>query len=189
MPVVLGIDSSLTATGLCRIDVGGAYFDPSVWSGQCATVGAPPPTKDKSHRAMARRVNALVEVIEAAILDGIEGGKVDLIVLEALAFGARGAGVWVLPWLFGRIIELAERHDVPLIVVGTSQIKKYATGKGNADKDTTLLAVMKRWPEFEAKNNNETDATAAAVIGCHWLGYPLGEPTAYQIDVLDKISS
>src|SRR5690349_19503081 len=71
MPRVLGIDSSLTATGLARIDIG--EHDGDRWRAviATATVSAPKPTKDKSKRAMVRRVNALLDQIEPAF-EGVD---------------------------------------------------------------------------------------------------------------------
>lgn len=186
MPTILGVDTSLTGTGLCLIEVapGSAKDDLAGvlrrWSGQCVTVKAPKPTADKSKRAMARRVNALI----AQIRDVFAEDKPDLVSMEALAWGARGEGVWVLPWIWGEVIKLCEEFDVPLIIPATSQVKKYATGKGNAPKDAVVPAVLKRWPELDPANNNEGDAATAGAIGCHYLGFPLTEPTTFQADVI-----
>lgn len=191
MPTILGVDTSLTGTGLCLIEVapGSAKDDLAgvlrSWSGQCVTVKAPNPTADKSKRAMARRVNDLVEQIRWVFADD----RPDLVSLEALAYAAKGAGVWVLPWIFGRVLELCEEFDTQLIVPSTSQVKKYATGKGNAPKDAVAPAVLKRWSELDPSNNNEADAAVAGAIGCHYLGFPLTEPTTYQADVIAAIES
>lgn len=193
MPRILGIDTSLTGTGLARIDIAENDDSPvSKYSFEacCATVSAPKPNpKDKSKRAMARRVNALIAQIEPAIDCGdYEEPKVDLIAIESLAYGAKGASVWVLPWIFGRVLELAEKYDIPLIEVGTGQIKKYATGSGVADKSTVVIAVSKRWPEAEVKNDNESDAMTAGAVGCHYLGLPIvGTVTKYHDEVLAAI--
>lgn len=181
---VLGVDTSLTATGLCLIELPPTP-DLGNWVGQCVTVGAPKPTADKSKRAMARRVNDLVEQIRWVFDDD----RPDLVSMEALAWGARGEGVWVLPWIWGEVIKLCEEFDVPLIIPATSQVKKYATGKGNAPKDAVVPAVLKRWPELAPSNNNEGDAASAGAIGCHWLGFPLTEPTTFQADVVHAIES
>ena len=194
MPRVLGIDSSLTATGLCRVD----YLGPDSWEIETATVGAPKPTADKSKRAMARRVNALMRQIESAITGGGSERKLmfgggselpDLIAVESLAYGAKGDSAWVLPWIFGRVIELAEKHDIPMLVVGTTARAKFATGKGNADKDTVMLAAAKRWPEAQVSNNNEADALVVAAVGCYYQGWPIAEPTQYMAEVLLQVSS
>lgn len=184
MPRVLGIDTSLTATGLARVTVQGVDAD-GVAVGvdiATATVGAPKPGPDKSKKAMARRVNALIDQVEGAF-----DADIDLVAMEGLAYGAKGDSAWVLPWVFGRVVELAERHQRPLVIVGTTARAKYATGKGNADKDTVLLAAARRWPEAGLTNNNEADALIVAAVGCHYLGCPLTPPTNAQLDVLTKV--
>lgn len=191
MPRVLGIDTSLTGTGLARIDIveddNGPYLKYRA-DIDTATVSAPKPTTDKSKRAMVRRVNQLIEQIEQAITYEDDPLVPDLIAIEALAFGARGASVWVLPYVFGRTVELAEKYGIPLIEVGTGQIKKYATGSGTADKSTVVIAVSKRWPDADARNDNEADAMTAGAVGCHYLGYPIVENVAkYHLDVMAAI--
>ena len=176
---VLGIDPSLTATGLCWIDIDEHN---GFWAGEVSTVGAPPPGKDRSHRAMSRRVSALMELINNAVYN------CDLIAIESMAYSAKGATAYVLPWVWGRVIDLAEHYSIPVLVVGTSQVKKYATGKGNADKDQVLAAAIRRFPGLKITNNNEGDAAIIASVGCRYLGFPIdGKPTLAQLDVMKKI--
>lgn len=181
---ILGIDSSLTATGLARVDIG-SYGD-GAWNSSIsvATVGAPKPTKDKSKLAMVRRVNALLDQIEAAF-----DADVDAVGIEGLAFGARGEGAWVLPWVWGRCLELCERHGVPLTVVATSARAKFITGKGNADKDTVTLGVAKQLPHADVTNNNEADAVAVAAAVAQQLEHPILPVTQYRIDVVKALGN
>lgn len=184
MPRVLGIDQSLTATGLCRIDInqaghsGGPTFAADV---AVCTVSAPGP-KLKTKREYSRRVTAVVDQIEGAM----EG--VDLVAMEEIAYGAKGAAAWVLPWLFGRIIDLCERHDKKLIVVNTSCVKKYATGNGSAGKDRVMLSVANRWPDT-VHNNDEADALVCALVGCRHLGLPVDTVPKANLEFMGKISS
>jgi Holliday junction resolvasome RuvABC endonuclease subunit len=39
-----------------------------------------------------------------------------------------------------------------------SEIKKHATGKGNANKDAILKAARQRWPDVEIVDDNQADA-------------------------------
>lgn len=186
MPRVLGIDSSLTATGLCRVDIrendDGPVMKYRVDEIAVCTVSAPKPSpKDKSKRAMARRVNVLLDGIEAAL----EG--VDLVALEELAYGAKGESAWVLPWIWGEIIRLCERHNIALVIVNVSTVKKYATGKGNADKDTVLLATTRRYTDVVLTNNNEADAMVIAAIGCRYLGHPIDQVPKINLEFMDKL--
>jgi len=56
---------------------------------------------------------------------------------------------------------------VPLKALGVGAIKKFATGKGNADKETMVLAARRRWPEWkrEKYDHNEADARWIAELG------------------------
>ena len=189
---ILGVDTSLTGTGLARIDL--ATWPPSnpprqddelvVFTADTATVAAPGPTKDKSKRAMCRRVNALLDQIEWCFTDD---EKPDAMGIEALAYGAKGASAWVLPWIFGRVIELAEKYDVPLTVVSTAGRAKFATGKGNADKETVLLAAARAVPQAEVTNNNEADALIVGAVVCQRLGLPILPVTQYRRDVIEAL--
>lgn len=180
MPSIVGLDTSLTATGFCRINV--AQETGMYWT-DCLTIHAPPPGDDKSKLAMARRVNTLISRIEM----NLTREPVDLIVVEALAFAARGASSWVLPWVYGRVLELAVKHSYPLVTVATSARARYAAGTGKAGKDTVMLAAHKLWPSADVKNNNEADATILAAIGCHYSGIPICPETTYRKEVLNKV--
>ena len=174
---ILGLDTSLTGTGMALIDLATwppsnpprAEGEPVSYEAQVVTVRAPKPGKDKSKRAMVRRVNALIEQIEWVFKDD----KPEHVAMEALAYGARGEGVWVLPWIFGRALELCETYDVPVQVVATSARAKFATGKGNADKETVMMAAHKLSPEAGISNNNEADALILAAMGADAYGCPL----------------
>ncbi|QFP94628.1 RuvC-like Holliday junction resolvase [Mycobacterium phage LilMcDreamy] len=186
---ILGIDTSLTATGLARVDL--AVWPPSnpprqpvSFVADVARVGAPKPTKDKSKRAMARRVNSLIDQIEWCFA---HDEKPEHVGMESLAYGARGEASWVLPWVFGRVIELCEKYDVPLTVVATTARAKFATGKGTASKDQVLAAMIKQFPDADVSDNNEADALAVAAVVCHKIGLPILPVTKYRNEVIDGL--
>jgi len=184
MPRVLAIDSSLTGTGLARIDIGDYGEDRWAADIVTATVAAPGPGKDKSRRAMIRRVDRLIEQIDPAF----EG--VDHVGLETLAFSAGNSSAWVLAYVWGRVIELCERHDVPLTTVGTSQVKKFALGKGSGpgtDKDHVLAATIKAFPAVDLSSNNEADALIIGAAVCQQIEKPILPVTQYRLDVVAKL--
>lgn len=184
MPRVLGIDSSLTATGLARIDVSNTADDIASFDIVTATVGAGPPGKDKTKRAMTRRVCHLIDQIEPAF----EG--VDAVGIEGLAYSAGNSSAWVLAYVWGRVIELCERHDVPLTVVATSAVKKFAVGKGagpGTDKDHVLAAAIKLFPAADLDSNNEADAAIVGATVCQQLGLPILPVTQYRTEVMAKL--
>jgi crossover junction endodeoxyribonuclease RuvC len=65
--------------------------------------------------------------------------------------------------LGGTLRILLFENKIQYIDIAPSQIKKFATGKGNAQKDHVLLAVYKKWG-IEFKTNDEADAFVAAQV-------------------------
>lgn len=88
---------------------------------------------------------------------------VELLVYEAARHAApkmQGALV-IQATLQGVFILWAEQHSVQYRGYSPSEIKKFATGKGNANKDAMLTAARERWPNVAlnyAGADNEADA-------------------------------
>lgn len=96
-----------------------------------------------------------------------------IIVIEGYGFANKNSLVTMVE--VGTMLRLAAHlHDVPVLEVAPNQIKKYATGSGNSQKDQIMMAVYKRWG-FEAKNNDEADAYVLAKIGQAYIGDLNGE--------------
>lgn len=193
MPRILGIDSSLTGTGLCRLDITSYDADGYVPEIALATVRVSKSQKGDTWRAKSRRVHEVLAQIESAICDGdelIQDRVVmpDLVVLEELAYGAKGTALVVLHWLWGEVVTLCCRYDVPLLLVNVSGIKKFATGKGNAPKEEVLLAMVNRYPDAGIEDNNQADAYAAAMMGARWLEHPVDRMPALHLEAMDKVA-
>lgn len=62
----------------------------------------------------------------------------------------------VLRGLMAHIQSWCETHNVPCEGYAPSSIKKWATGKGNANKDAMLAEAQRRWPDIT--DHNEADA-------------------------------
>jgi Holliday junction resolvasome RuvABC endonuclease subunit len=71
--------------------------------------------------------------------------------------------------------ELHHRYGQEAVVVAPTQRAKYASGKGNASKDTVLLAVAARYPSVGVTDNNQADALVLAAMGARHLGHPVEE--------------
>lgn len=217
MPTILSIDSSLSGTGLVRLIVAGpdeiqlcidkgallSKEPPYPYWPALATVRAPVLRKgDKSQLTTSRRIQHVIEGIEAAILDGKQGGmwlKPDLIVLEEIPYGAQGDAKHKLTWLWGRVIDLVRSYDIPLLLVNVAAIKQFATGKGNASKDEVMLAMVNRYggagfiegtstPKPTITNNNEADALAAGMIGARYLGCPVDTAPKENLKCMAKVA-
>lgn len=61
--------------------------------------------------------------------------------------------------LMGVLTMWCEDKGIPYEGVTVQAIKKFATGKGNADKDMVIQAVREKWG-FKPKDDNEADALA-----------------------------
>lgn len=183
MPLILGIDSSLTSTGLARVWVKEVWSDADPkfeWVIEVATVG----NKKKqtgTRREYSRRITDVIESIDGS-MDGV-----DLICMEELAYGAKGSTAFVLPWIWGRIIDCAEARDIPLVFANVSQVKKYGTGNGACSKDQVMAKMIRQYPEVDITNDNESDALVLACIGARGLGFPIDHPTVAKAEVMARI--
>lgn len=85
---------------------------------------------------------------------------VDLVVYEAARHAApkmQGALV-VQAMIQGVLIAWCEEHGIEYRGVSPSEVKKHATGKGNANKALVIEAAMARWPGRYIRDDNEADA-------------------------------
>lgn len=188
---VLGVDSSLNSTGLCRVELlpwppsrPFRQADEPVQAKISVSTLSTFKCKEKTKREYSRRVTRVIEQIEEA-MDGV-----GLVAIEELAYGAKGEATWVLPWIWGRVIDLCEKHDIPVITVSTTAVKKYVTGNGGCKKEIATLAIVRRWPEVEIVDNNQADALVVAAMGCRYLDLPIDSvPKANYQSAMAKLSA
>ena len=64
--------------------------------------------------------------------------------------------------VYGGIVAIISEHcefkDIPYQGVPVGSIKKFATGKGNSNKEVMLAAARERWPEVNIVDDNQADA-------------------------------
>ena len=191
---IIGLDLSLTATGIATID--GDTIDVST----VRSSGA----KDASLSDRASRINRLVDQIVALSMPESRSSRIwretgrrlgvvvgaprpDLVVIEQPAFSRTTGHHHDRSGLWWQTVTTLLEYGVPVVEVTPSGLKKYATGKGNADKDTVLLAVARRFPDVEIRNNNEADALVLAAMGADHLGCPIGDMPAVNRAALDAV--
>lgn len=157
---VTGLDLSLTGTGVCTI-----AGTERVLVG-FATVGARG-KQDDPLEARSVRLRSLV----ARLWNHTAGA--DLVVVEGPSYASQTghlhdrSGLW---WLMvGRLTGAG----VPVVEVPPSTVKTYATGKGNANKDQVLAAVIRRYFDDPPADNNQADALVLAAMGRRWGGRPI----------------
>lgn len=166
MTKIVGLDLSLTSTGV------------AVVLGDFASTETIKP-KAKGH--------ARLSMLQAEIGNYVDGAT--LVVVEGPAFasakGQQGhherAGLW---WL---ITHSLHRRSIPTAIVPPSTLKKYVTGKGNADKDTVLLAVARRYPTVDIHGNDEADALVLAAMGARHLDHPIDDMPSLHLEGMAKV--
>jgi len=168
---VIGLDLSLTSTGLAAIVDGTAHVDRYVTRPGDGTM------EHRHHRLMA---------ITAGVWSW--AGGADLVVLEGPSYGSTTphqhdrAGLW---WL---VVHRIMGAGLPLAIVPPTSRARYATGKGNAGKDAVLVAVVRRYPEVDVTGNDEADALVLAAMGARKLGHPVDVIPKANLTAMDGAS-
>ena len=162
MPRTLGIDLSLTSTGLATI-IGG---EAPVMSVHRIT------SKGSAKDSLTERHLRLL-TIGSQVLGFVHRLDPDLVVIEAPSFASKyghphdRSGLW---WMVvGQTIALG----YPVAQVPPTCRAKYATGKGNAAKDVVLTDVVRRYPDVLVKGNDQADALVLAAMGQRRLDTPV----------------
>lgn len=158
-PNVVGLDLSITATGICNA------------AGTTSTVGGKATLGDKR-----------LAIIESYVFDLIDA---DLMVIEGLAVHGPGAGM-AAAQVMGAVKVLLLRRGVPYVEVPPSSLKKYATGKGNAGKPEMAVALYKR-SGLELADDNQVDAWWLRCAGLDALGHAPVELPEAQRAALAKV--
>lgn len=165
-PLVVGLDLSMTATGICDRD------------GRCSTVGGPSKLGDQ-------RLCRIADAVDQAI--GVDGWVVQhtLVVIEDIPTHAHGAGITAM--VHGAVRAMLTEHGTPYVLVPPASLKKYATGKGNAGKPDMAVALYKR-AQLELRDDNQVDAWWLRAMGLDHLGHPVVDLPAAHRGALDRIT-
>lgn len=160
-PRVLGLDLSITATGV------------ALPSGDTYTL-APTTTGD------AR----LVEIRDHLAEHLIQVRRPDLAVLEDLPVHARAAGITGM--VHGVVRALLADHHIPYALISPATLKAFATGRGNATKADMRMALYKRGG-LDIADDNQVDAWWLREAGLvHLSGSLLNLPAA-QVRRLNQV--
>ena len=176
--LIIGIDPSLTSTGIVVL--------------RDNKVELAETTKNKPELGTIKRVRLIRErIIDITenLTDEEEWQAPDLIAIEGFSYGSKGRSVFDIAYLGWRIREDLEwlriEDGIPWLEVPPSQLKKFATGQGNANKEIILQQVYKRWG-VEFSDNNQADAYVLAQIGRAYSGDTEGL-TAFQQEVIANL--
>ncbi len=164
--LVMGIDASLTGSGIVVLDQDGKVVMSDVIT---------------SKKEGVRR---LID-IDSQVFSLLESFHPRLVILEGYAF-SRGSAMARVGELGGVLKKTLFVEGYETLIVPPTSVKKFSADKGNAKKDQVRLAVYKRWG-VEFKTNDEVDAYVLARIGLAALGKKEGLTKA-QLECLAKVS-
>lgn len=160
-PRVLGLDLSISATGL-----------------------AAPDGTTRVLKLNATYGDQRLGIILNAITDELEHG-IDLAVIEDLPTHAQGAGITGM--VHGITRWALIDAGIPYTLIPPASLKKYATGKGNAAKPDMRMALYQR-ANLDLRDDNECDAWWLRAMGLDHLGHPpVPMPTTHRT-ALEKIN-
>lgn len=169
---VLGLDLSLTGTGLALI------ADRLGLHASTRTIRSGPVGPALADRIV--RAGDITSEIENHLVG------VDLVVIEGPSLHSRDAGTWERAGLWWHTVRRVHVYGIPVVEVPPTTLKKWAAGKGTADKSAVAAGVTRLWPDAEPGNDNEFDALALAHIGAQRLGMDVPS-RAHHKDALAKI--
>lgn len=157
----VGIDPS-TKTGFVALDEAGNIMVAKELTG----VGKEDPKR------MATLINEVVSNLKQDDQICIEG--FGFASQQAIQLGGIGWGIKIAMYVRG----------MQYIEAAPSQLKKFASGKGNTKKDELAVHIFKQW-EFEHRSDNVRDAFILAQIA---RAIQMGNAkTAYQREVIEAI--
>lgn len=166
-PIVVGVDLSLTGTGLAHADGTADTYEP------CAD--------REAHHGLVRMDEIATYVDRATDMVDLE-----LVVLEGLAFDAHDTKRQQAQ-LTGIVRHSLYRANKPFIVVPPNTLKKYATGSGAAKKMTVFKAAQYRFG-YDGESFDEADALWLRAIGWHLImGEPITELPKSHVVAIDPL--
>jgi crossover junction endodeoxyribonuclease RuvC len=155
---IIGIDLSLTGTGLCLLRDGDR---------ELRTINTTAKTRTEDRLITIRRTIAQ------------ECGSIDAAIIEGLSYGSVGgaqAERSALHWIVR--VDLYQL-GVPYVIVTPMSLKKFVCGTAKAEKSMMIREVFRRW-NVEAANDNEADAAALAHLGLVYYGQAEHQTVAQQ---------
>lgn len=170
---VLGIDPSLTATGIASSN------------GWVEVVGLAGHRGD-DYPARCDRIRAVKLGVADLVNISVE---TSLAVIEGPSYGSKDPSFFDRAGLWWEVYRYCRYCSIPVAVVTPTQRMVYATGKGQAAKGAIIDAVARRWPQYETGgDDNAADAVVLMAMGCDWLGEPLTPMPATHRRALDKVA-
>lgn len=160
--IVSGLDLSMTATGTTTSNQGSALVETL-----------------KSKRAGDLRLTELTERIEYRVAGS------ELVLIEGYLNRSMSAGITGM--VHGAVRAKLQQMGLKYGTLPPSSLKKYATGKGGANKSDMAVAAYRRGDGIEFTDDNACDSWWLWVAANEFLGLPVVALPKVQREALDKI--
>lgn len=174
---IVGIDPSLTSTGIATKNIDGTISRERVRS-----TGKKTDTWDMRNN----RIQTLATKIAS------HAPALSLVVMESPSYGSISTSAHDRSGLWWAIYQKLQDRECDIIPATPAQRMMYATGKGggkDAGKDMVLAQAIRRYPQIDITGNDIADAVIFLAIGCRLNGQPLEDslPQSH-INALNKLS-
>ncbi|AUR97292.1 ribonuclease H-like domain protein [Vibrio phage 1.238.A._10N.261.52.F10] len=149
MITILAIDQSMTGSGVCVLEhmphAGGGIGPSEITHIEVIRTS-------KVLDDFVLDTHARASFIGKRLVEIIEMTKPDFIVFETPSLASKGNATRTLPMLLGSLLaqmkDYLAKEDVKLLTVPPTSLKKFATGKGNCDKDAMVEAIREHDTEY-----------------------------------------
>lgn len=169
----LGIDLSLCNSGVVLLEDGKIVVQRLIKS---------KPVGDKPVDEL-KRIQKIVSEIE----DIVSEYNPTISVIENMAFGIqKTTSLTQLSALNFFTRAMLADYRVPFFLVAPTTLKKFITGKGNADKEVLMMMVYRDYKE-QILDNNLVDGFGLSLIGAAVLDQPVKKLTVPQQEVIKLI--
>ncbi len=169
MSAIVGLDLSLTGTGMCRIEGGKVNWAVFGTTARQPRKAPPIPEHVWEIERLGMILSRIREFATGASLVGI----------EEFAFGIQGAGARTNAGLGFLVRYWLWKERIPFITIGTAQVKKFAVGRSSekgpdgkmrgVPKEIIIREVFERWG-YRVDENNEADAVVIAMATSTLVG-------------------
>ncbi len=170
-PRVVGLDLSLTATGVAESD------------GKTRTIRTGPGDNLADQHD---RLSRIVDEARKYVITWPADERVHLVVIEGPSYSSTGAGSWDRAGLWWLVVSSLLCDGTPIAIVPPTVLKRYATGKGNATKADMRMALYQR-AGIDCRDDNQVDAHWLRSMGMRWLGHPIEQLPDSQLTAMEKV--
>lgn len=170
--ISLGLDLSLVSSGIVVLENDKIVCTKNIKS---KPVGDRPTDELKRIRKIVQQIEDVVSEFNPAIS-----------VIENLAFATRASSsLTQLAGLSFLTRAMLQDYNIPFFLCAPTTLKKFATGKGNSEKDHIILEAFKQYG-VDGIDNNVADAIFLSKIGSAIIGVSK-VTVSYQVETIELL--